>query len=156
MHAGQLISDLGLGVAIELVIYFTLTRVFKLAGKPAAAVVGMIVILSYVPWGIIHWPGPDVFAIHLAIYLTLAYALGMIGARVGKGWHWAPTIIVAFFVGVVTINIIFVTVAMRVFPLEMQKRIINEAIGMRDLPAFVRDSIPPIPRKTQEERIATA
>ena len=36
------------------------------------------------------------------------------------------------------IGIIFITVAMRVFPLEMQKRIINEAIGMRDLPALYR------------------
>lgn len=113
MHAGQLIGGLGLGVAVELIVYFTLTRLFKLAGKPAAAVVGMIVIVAYVPWGIINWPGADVFAIHLAIYLTLAYALGMVGARVGKGWHWAPTIIVAFFVGVITINIIFVTVADR-------------------------------------------
>jgi len=38
----------------------------------------------------------------------------------------------------IVIGIIFVTVAMRVFPLEMQKRIINEAIGMRDLPALYR------------------
>ncbi|WP_419786545.1 ABC transporter transmembrane domain-containing protein [Pseudodesulfovibrio sp.] len=38
----------------------------------------------------------------------------------------------------IVIGIIFVTVAMRVFPLEMQKRIINEAIGLRDLPALYR------------------
>ncbi|BCS89629.1 ABC transporter ATP-binding protein/permease [Pseudodesulfovibrio sediminis] len=36
------------------------------------------------------------------------------------------------------VGIIVVTVAMRVLPLEMQKRIINEAIGMKDLPALWR------------------
>ncbi len=38
----------------------------------------------------------------------------------------------------IVVGIIFVTVAMRVLPLEMQKRIINEAIGMKDLPALYR------------------
>lgn len=36
------------------------------------------------------------------------------------------------------VAVIIVTVAMRVLPLEMQKRIINEAIGLRDLPALYR------------------
>ncbi|QJB55662.1 ABC transporter ATP-binding protein/permease [Pseudodesulfovibrio sp. zrk46] len=36
------------------------------------------------------------------------------------------------------VAIIVVTVAMRVLPLEMQKRIINEAIGMKDLPALYK------------------
>nr|WP_319541076.1 ABC transporter ATP-binding protein/permease [uncultured Pseudodesulfovibrio sp.] len=36
------------------------------------------------------------------------------------------------------VAIIVVTVAMRVLPLEMQKRIINEAIGLKDLPALWR------------------
>jgi len=36
------------------------------------------------------------------------------------------------------VGIIVVTVAMRVLPLEMQKRIINEAIGLKDLPALWR------------------
>ncbi|WP_207260666.1 ABC transporter transmembrane domain-containing protein [Desulfovibrio sp. Huiquan2017] len=36
------------------------------------------------------------------------------------------------------VGIIVITVAMRVFPLEMQKRIINQAIGMKDVPALWR------------------
>jgi ABC-type multidrug transport system fused ATPase/permease subunit len=38
----------------------------------------------------------------------------------------------------IVIGVIVVTVAMRVLPLEMQKRIINEAIGLKDLPALYR------------------
>ncbi len=36
------------------------------------------------------------------------------------------------------VGVIIVTVALRVLPLEMQKRIINEAIGLKDLPALYR------------------
>ncbi len=111
MHAGELIGGIGLGVLLELAGYLLLTRLFRLAGKAAAAVVAMAVLLVYVPWGVIRWPGADIFAVHLAIYLTVAYALGMIGSRVGKGFHWAPALIVTFFVGVVALNIVFVTVA---------------------------------------------
>ncbi len=113
MHAGELLGIIGLGVAAELVAYLVLTRLFGLTGKAAAMAVAMLVVLAYVPWAIIQWPGADIFAMQLAIFLTLAYALGMIGSRVGKGWHWAPALIVAFFVGVITINIVFVTVAER-------------------------------------------
>ncbi|RMG36600.1 MAG: nitrogen fixation protein FixH [Gammaproteobacteria bacterium] len=111
MHAGDLILGIGLGVLLELLTYLGLTRLFRLSGKAAAMAIGLLVVLGYVPWAAIHWPGADIFAVHLAIYLTFAYALGMIGSRVGKGWHWAPALIVAFFVGVITLNIIFVTVA---------------------------------------------
>jgi len=113
MGAGELISSIGIGVAAELLLYVVLTKVFKLQGKAAAMAVAMLAALIYVPWGIIQWPGADIFAIHLAIFLTLAYGLGLVGSRVGKGWHWAPALIVAFFVGVIIINIVFVTVAER-------------------------------------------
>ncbi|BAN68239.1 FixH family protein [endosymbiont of unidentified scaly snail isolate Monju] len=113
MGAGELIQSIGLGVVAELVVYLVATRLFRLSGKAAAMVVALLVLLFYVPWAIIHWPGPDIFAVHLAIYLTLAYALGMIGSRVGKGFHWAPALIVTFFVGVIALNIVFVTVAER-------------------------------------------
>jgi len=111
MGAGDLLTGLGIGVAGILLAYLLFTRVFKLQGKAAAMAVALLAILFYVPWAIINWPGADIFAINLAIFLTLAYGLGMIGSRVGKGWHWAPALIVSFFVGVIVINVVFVTVA---------------------------------------------
>jgi nitrogen fixation protein FixH len=102
---------IALGVIAELVLYLLLTRIFRLQGKAAAMVVALLSLLFYVPWAIVTWPGADVFAMHLAIYLTLAYALGMVGSRVGKGWHWAPALIVTFFVGIIIINVVFVSVA---------------------------------------------
>lgn len=108
-----LLVSVGGGVLAELFAFFLLHRVLRLNGKAAAAVIALLAILFYVPWGVLNWPGADVFAIHLAIYLTVAYALALIGSRVGRGWHWAPAAIVGFFVVVVVMNIVFLTVADR-------------------------------------------
>jgi len=113
MGASELLTGIGTGVLAELVLYVVLTRLFKLQAKAAAMAIALVAILVYVPYAIITWPGADVFAINLAIFLTLAYGLGLIGSQAGKGWHWAPALIVTFFVGVVVINIIFVAVADR-------------------------------------------
>lgn len=113
MGAGELIQSIGLGMVAEVVVYLVATRLFRLSGKAAAMAVALLVLFCYVPWGALYWPGPDIFAVHLAIYLTLAYALGMIGPRVGKGFHWAPALIVIFFIGVIALNVVFVTLAGR-------------------------------------------
>lgn len=111
MGAGSLLVSLGIGVSAELILYLVLVRIFGLQGKAAATAVALVAVLIYVPWAIINWAGADIFSVQLAIFLTLAYGLGMVGSRVGRGWHWAPAIIVAFFVGVIVINVIFVSVS---------------------------------------------
>ena len=70
MGANDLIMSIGLGVLAELFLYIVLTRVFKLQAKAAAMVIAMLVVLFYVPWAIIVWPGPDVFSIPLAISIS--------------------------------------------------------------------------------------
>lgn len=111
MTASMMLAGIGGGVLVEVLLFVLLHRLFRLDGKAAGMVVGLLALLLYVPWAILTWPGADVFAIHLAIFLTVAYALGMVGSRVGRGWHWAPALIVAFFVLVVVTNVVFLGVA---------------------------------------------
>lgn len=111
MSASTLLLTVGGGVVAEVAAFFVLHRLLGLNGKAAAMGIGLLAILFYVPWGVVNWPGADVFAIHLAIYLTVAYALAMVGGRVGKGWHWAPATLVGFFVVVVVMNVVFLSVA---------------------------------------------
>lgn len=111
MTASTLLVGIGAGVAAELVLFALLRALLHLSGKSAALAVALVAILGYVPWAILVWPGADIFAIHLAIFLTVAYALGMVGANVGRRWHWAPALIVAFFVVVVATNVVFLGVA---------------------------------------------
>ncbi len=113
MSASMMLATIGGGVLGEVLLYILLHRVFRLDGKASAMAIGLLVVLAYVPWAILTWPGADIFAIHLAIYLTTAYGLGMIGSRVGRGWHWAPALIVGFFVMVIITNVIFLGVAER-------------------------------------------
>ena len=111
MSAASMLLTLGSGVAAELVVYGLLRRLARLEAKAVAAVVAMAVVLFYVPWAILTWPGGDVFAIHLAIFLTVAYILGVVGGAKGRGWHWAPALIVGFFVVVIATNVVFLGVA---------------------------------------------
>lgn len=111
MTASMLLAGVGGGALAEVAVFWLLRRLFGLNSKAAAMAVGLLAILIYVPWAILTWPGADIFAIHLAIYLTVAYALGVIGGRVGRGWHWAPALIVGFFVVVIVTNVVFLGVA---------------------------------------------
>jgi len=111
MSASMMLVGIGGGMVAEVVLFMLLRRLFRLDGKAAGMAIALLAVLIYVPWAILTWPGADVFAIHLAIFLTVAYALGMVGSRVGRGWHWAPALIVGFFVVVVATNVIFLGVA---------------------------------------------
>jgi nitrogen fixation protein FixH len=111
MNASMLLTGIGGGVLAEIALFVLLRRLFRLDGKTAGVAIGLLALLIYVPWAILTWPGADIFAIHLAIFLTAAYALGMVGGRVGRGWHWAPALIVAFFVLVIVTNVVFLGVA---------------------------------------------
>lgn len=111
MTASTLLAGIGGGALAEVLLFVLLHRLFRLNGKAAAMAIALLAVLLYVPWAILTWPGADIFAIHLAIFLTVAYALGMVGSRVGRGWHWAPALIVAFFVLVIGTNVIFLGVA---------------------------------------------
>jgi nitrogen fixation protein FixH len=111
MSASMMLAGIGGGVLAEVAVFVLVRRIFRLDGRAAGMAVALLAILIYVPWAILTWPGADIFAIHLAIYLTAAYALGAIGGRVGRGWHWAPALIVGFFVMVIVTNVVFLGVA---------------------------------------------
>ena len=113
MDTGSLILGIFLGVFAELVLYTVLRRIGHMGAKAAAVIVALAVLLVYLPWAMIYWPGGDVFAIHLALYLIVTYILGIVGQRrtESKGWHWAPALLIGFFVFVVGVNIVFLSVA---------------------------------------------
>ncbi|HPQ24300.1 MAG TPA: FixH family protein [Gammaproteobacteria bacterium] len=111
MTASAMLLMIGGGVIAEVIVFLLLRELLHLSGKSGAMAVGLLAILVYVPWAILNWPGADIFAIHLAIYLTAAYALGMVGGGMGRQWHWAPALIVGFFVVVIVTNVVFLGVA---------------------------------------------
>jgi nitrogen fixation protein FixH len=114
-----LISLLG-GIALISAGFLLVHRFSRLSGKATALLLGLLVAAIYVPLSILSWPGADVFAIHIAIYLVTVYVLGIISsqreaaaAEGRRGFHWAPALIIAFFVVVIAVDSVFIMLAQR-------------------------------------------
>ncbi len=88
----DLLLGLGIGAAVIVLANLGLIRFAQVSAKWAATVTALTAVGLYVPYSILRWPGGDIFAIHLAIYLLAALACGMLlGVRSsGQGLHWGP------------------------------------------------------------------
>lgn len=109
--SSMLLAGVGGGVAAEIVVFAVLHWGLRISGRTAGLIVGFLALLITVPWAVLVWPGADIFAMQLAILLTVAYGLGVLGGRVGRRWHWAPAVLVGFLVFVVATNVVFLGVA---------------------------------------------
>ena len=114
-----LFSLLG-GVGLISIVFLLVHRFSQLNGKATALLVALLVIGIYVPISILQWPGGDVFAIHIAIYLVTVYVLGIIGSQrdtqhagSGKAFHWGPASIVVFFLFIMAADSVFIMLAQR-------------------------------------------
>ena len=85
----DLLLSMAVGAGLIVALNLALIRLAGTSAKLAAAVTALITVGLYVPYSIVRWPGGDVFAMHLAIYLlaslataaavTQAGAIGFIG-----------------------------------------------------------------------------
>ncbi len=109
----DLLLSLGIGVTLIVLVNLSLIRFAKVSAKWAAAVTALTAVGLYVPYAILRWPGGDLFAIHLAIYLLAALICGMLfGVRAsGQGLHWGPATLIGFFIFVAVSGAVFIAVA---------------------------------------------
>jgi len=117
--ANILITLLG-GVALISVVFLLVHRFSQMNGKATALLVALLVVGIYVPISILQWPGGDIFAIHIAIYLVTVYVLGIITSQrdaqktdAGKAFHWGPVSIVVFFLVIMAADSVFIMLAQR-------------------------------------------
>lgn len=127
-----------LGVTLQLLLFFGLRTALRMPARSAAVVVALASVALYIPYAILLWPGADVLALHLAIYLVTAYALGLIGGyRSGtdaeRGFHWAPTAIIAFFVVLILFDAVLVVVATRGLPEPVARALLPATAERRDV-----------------------
>ncbi|MDH5444334.1 MAG: FixH family protein [Gammaproteobacteria bacterium] len=110
-----------LGGALSIVIVFLLAlKVLRVEPKALAGLMALLVLGIFVPVAIVFWPGADVFAVHLAIYMITVYALGIIfsqrathDASSGHWFHWGPAAIIGFFMFIVAVDAILIVVAQK-------------------------------------------
>lgn len=114
-----LVTLLG-GVFLIATVFIVLYSVSNMSGKMVATVMAFAVTAIFVPISIFNWPGADVFAIHIALYLVSVYVLAIItsqrdarrkAGKEGFGFHWAPAAIVTFFVVLLIMDSFFIMFA---------------------------------------------
>lgn len=119
MNALLLISLL-VGVGLIVASNFLLLRLTTLTPLQAAAGVALVTLGICLPWAIVVWPGGDVLAIRLAIYLMTTFVCGIYfssrnspdGDR-RQRWHWGPAAITGFFVALIIVDSVFILLAAR-------------------------------------------
>lgn len=142
----QVLLTLPIGIAAQLLLFLLLHKAFRMAAKPAALIVALASVALYVPYAILAWPGADVLALHLAVYLLVAYALGLVmGYRAAgetAGFHWAPTIIIAFFVVLVLFNGVLVVVATQGLPEPLARALLPPTADQRGISSAFPGVVP--------------
>ena len=132
----NLLLTLAGGAALIAISALALARFSALKPIQSAVIVALAAIGIYMPVAILHWPGADVVAIHLAIYLVTAYVCGLFLETRAKaqasgnstsGLHWGPAAIIGFFVILVAADSVFIILAERGLSPQLSERLLPEA-----------------------------
>ena len=132
---GNILVTLVGGVSLIATLFIVLYSVSNMSGKMVATVMAFLVTAIYVPISIFIWPGADVFAIHIALYLVSVYVLGIVtsqrdlrrkAGKEGFGFHWAPAAIVTFFVVLLIMDSFFIMFATKGMDSNIAKLLLPE------------------------------
>lgn len=131
----SLLLSLAFGVGLILLAHFGLIYFARMGARQATAGVVLATIGFYLPFSIVHWPGGDIFAIHLAIYLLAGLTGGMLlNARAGgKSLHWGPVAISSFFIALTILLAVFIVVAERGLPPSLERWFFPEIAQHREV-----------------------
>ncbi|TQV65466.1 MAG: hypothetical protein FNT29_00105 [Halothiobacillaceae bacterium] len=116
----SILVTLGVGILLIVLAFLGLNRLIRLGGRQAAVIMAILTVGFYLPFALMNWPGADVVAIHVAVYLIVVFMLGILAYQreqrlhergSGKGFRWGPGLIIGFFAVIIALDAVFVTVA---------------------------------------------
>lgn len=107
------------GLIVAAILFFT-TRALGLSNFWAGILSGLAPFIAYLFYAKQHWAGGDVLTIHFAVYLANAGLLIAFGGmqKNKQRLHWAPKLIIGFFILLVLLNAIFLSISMRGLPAQ--------------------------------------
>ncbi len=126
------------GVLLLLLLYMLFYRFTPLNARQSGVVISLLAMAIYFPIALIYWPGADVLAMNITVFFMAAYLMGMLfshreklklegGAEYQKKWfHWAPAIIVSFFVVILIVDAVFVTLSKEGMPTGLQNLLMSD------------------------------
>lgn len=105
------------GLLLAVILFFAGRRL-GLSSYWAGILSGTLPFLAYLVYSSYHWPGGDVLTIHFAVFLATAGILIVFGGmqKSKEKMHWAPKLIVVFFIGLVILNAILLSISSRGLP----------------------------------------
>ena len=105
------------GLIVAALLFFVVRRA-GLSNFWAGVLSGILPFIVYVAYSTQFWPGGDVLTIHFAVYLANAGLLIVFGGMQKKkeSMHWAPKLIIAFFMGLVLLMAILLSISTRGLP----------------------------------------
>jgi nitrogen fixation protein FixH len=107
------------GLAAVFVLYAAGGTIRSLPPALRALLAGLIPLVAYFVLTVGRWPGLDVAAIHISVFLAAAlvlFALTQFRRRSGGRMHWAPKLLTVFFIGLVFLNATLLYIATKGLP----------------------------------------
>lgn len=113
-----LVETLFGGTLLLVAMYFVL-RLLGVSPYWRGVISGTLPSLAYIGFASRSWPGGDVVAVHLTVYLAAAVVLSIVGGRrkdSSAKLHWAPIVLIVFFTGLAVLMAAFMLIATRGLP----------------------------------------
>lgn len=107
------------GLAAVFVLYAAGGMIRGLPPILRALLAGLLPLLAYFALIVGRWPGLDVAAIHISVFLAaglVLHALTQFRRRGTGRMHWAPKLLTAFFLGLVVVNATLLYIAKNGLP----------------------------------------
>lgn len=114
----NLLITLPVGILFVVISFFILLRFVTRQALATGIATAVLISVLYVAFAVRFWPGGDVFAVHIALFLITVYILTVTShqrqqAGTTGRLHWAPATIIGFFVVVVSVDSVFIVLAQR-------------------------------------------
>jgi len=93
------------GLAAVLILFAAL-RALRMPAEPAGLVAAVAPLLAYIATLFGRWPGLDVVAIHIAVFIVAAFMLVVLSRNRAKQarMHWVPRALMVFFLVLIVMN----------------------------------------------------
>ena len=107
------------GLAAVLVLYAAGGWVRSLPPMLRAVLAGVVPLGAYFLLIVGQWPGLDVVAMHISVFLAAAlvlYAMNLFRQRGAGRMHWAPKLLTGFFIGLVFLNAALLQISTKGLP----------------------------------------
>ena len=127
------------GAILIALLYFGL-RLAGVSNYWRGVISGALPTLAIMFYSLSHWPGGDVVALHLALYVATAIVLTLTGDQKAgaprRPMHWIPKIIVGFFLTLALLMAAFVSISISGLPPLMAQSFLPNAANKQVYTAF--------------------